>query len=370
MTKYNADIAIPPGETLAEQLETNNMSQKELANRIDVSKKHINEIVNGKAPITAETAIKLEKVFSLPASFWTNLESNYRETLARLKENQSEEEKSILDKIPYKELVNKGWLSKSDNIKDKINNLRNFFHVSDLTRIYKINTYNTAYRTSEAYKENVSALALTAWLERGKKLANEIETDEYSRKKLKNYITTFRKMTKEKPEKFYPNLVNKLSECGISLVIVPHIKKTYAQGAVSWLSPNKVMMQLSLRHKFADVFWFSFFHELGHILLHGKREEYIDYDSDVLEKDDKEKEADEFAAKTLIPENEYQSFIIQKSFDKSNIQSFANKIDVAPYIIRGRLIHDDYLNHYMLRSLQTKYNYKQFKNNKKLIRSQ
>lgn len=94
MTKYTADIAIAPGETLEEQLEINNMTQKELANRIDISKKHVNEIVKGKTPITAETAIKLERVFYLPASFWTNLESNYRESLARLKEKQSEKEKT------------------------------------------------------------------------------------------------------------------------------------------------------------------------------------------------------------------------------------------------------------------------------------
>ena len=361
MTKYKADIAIPPGETLEEQLEVNNMSQKELANRIDVSKKHINQIVNGKAPITAETAIKLERVFSLPASFWTNLESNYRETLARLKENYSEEEKNILKKLPYKDLANRGWLNDSNNMEDKINNLRKFFKVSNLKRIYKINTYNAAYRTSKAYKEKVSLLSLTAWLEQGKKIANEIETKDYSEQKIKDNIKDFRKMTYERPEIFYSNLVEKLAECGVALVIVPHIKKTYAQGAVKWLSPNKVMMQLTLRHKFADVFWFSFFHELGHILLHGKRNEYIDYENDGSDKSNKEKEADEFAAKTLIPENEYQSFISHNYFTKHTIQKFANEIDIAPYIVRGRLIHDGYTQHYMLNSLKEKYSYEQFK---------
>lgn len=366
MTKYKADIAIPPGETLEEQLEVNNMSQKELANRIDVSKKHINQIVNGKAPITAETAIKLERVFSLPASFWTNLESNYRETLARLKENQSEEEKNILKKLPYKDLVNKGWLNDSNNIEDKINNLRKFFKVSNLKRIYKINTYNAAYRTSEAYKENVSVLSLTAWLEQGKKIANEIETKDYAEQKLKDYIKDFRKMTLEKPENFYPNLLKKLADCGIAFVLVPHIKNTYAQGAVKWLSPNKVMMQLTLRHKFADVFWFSFFHELGHILLHGKREEYIDYENDD-DKSVKEKEADEFAAKTLIPAKEYQTFINKNDFSQHAIKKFANEVDIGPYIVLGRLIHDGYLEHYMLNSIKVKYNYEQFKYKKDLI---
>lgn len=174
-------------------------------------------------------------------------------------------------------------------------------------------------------------------------------------------------MTYEKPEIFHPNLVEKLAECGIAFVIVPHIKKTYVQGAVKWLSPNKVMMQLTLRHKFADVFWFSLFHELGHILLHGKREEYIDYkNGNNIEKSDKEKEADNFAAKTLIPEDKYRLFISHNYFKKSAVRKFANEIDIAPYIVRGRLIHDGYLEHYMLRSLKEKYNYDQFKFNEDL----
>ncbi|KHD04993.1 hypothetical protein PN36_18830 [Candidatus Thiomargarita nelsonii] len=92
MTKENQfmpDYAIPPGETLAEELAAKSMSQAELAVLIGTSKKIINEIITGKTPITAEMALKLEQVFQLPAHFWVNLEQQYQETLLQMQVNQA-----------------------------------------------------------------------------------------------------------------------------------------------------------------------------------------------------------------------------------------------------------------------------------------
>ena len=79
------DVAIPPGETLAETLETLKMSQAELARRAKRPVQAINEIVRGKKEITAETALALEAVLGVPAHVWMRLESDYRLTAARLK---------------------------------------------------------------------------------------------------------------------------------------------------------------------------------------------------------------------------------------------------------------------------------------------
>jgi HTH-type transcriptional regulator/antitoxin HigA len=85
--QYNPDYVSPPGETLAEILEDREMSQAELADRMGRPKKTINEIIKGKAEITAETALELEKVLGTPAQFWNEREGRYRESLARKKEN-------------------------------------------------------------------------------------------------------------------------------------------------------------------------------------------------------------------------------------------------------------------------------------------
>ncbi len=79
------DYAVPPGETLFENLDAIGMSQVELAERTGRPKKTINEIIKGKAAITPETALQFERVLGIPAGFWNNLERNYQETLARIK---------------------------------------------------------------------------------------------------------------------------------------------------------------------------------------------------------------------------------------------------------------------------------------------
>ncbi len=93
MTKENQfmpDYAIPPGETLAEELAAKSISQTELAVLIGTSKETINEIIKGKTPITAEMALKLEQVFQLPAHFWVNLEQQYQETLLHLNQAKND----------------------------------------------------------------------------------------------------------------------------------------------------------------------------------------------------------------------------------------------------------------------------------------
>jgi len=355
--RYIADIAIPPGETISEMLEVNNMTQAELAARIDFSKKHINKIIKGEAPITAETAVKLENIFSLPASFWMNLEANYREDLARLKEKKDEEEMEIAKTLPYSEMVKYKWLPDASKIEEKIYNLRNFFRVASLTLIEGTPTYSVAFRT--ANPDQASSLALSAWLEKGRNLAKDIETYSFSKEKIEERISVFRKMTNKSPKEFFPDLVNSLSECGIAFVIVPNIQKTYAHGAVSWLSKDKVLMQLSLRYKYSDIFWFSFFHELGHILLHGKRDEFIEYEDG--DRNKKEDEADAFAANILISKKDYEKFLQRKNFKSHSITRFANEIGVSPGIVLGRLQHEGLLPHYFHTKLRTQYNYFDFK---------
>ena len=110
--QYVPDLVSAPGETLEEVLETRGMSQAELADRTGRPKKTINEIIRGKAAITAETAIQFERVLGIPASFWMAREQNYREAIARTKEFESlESQAEWLRKIPYKAMAKLGWVA-------------------------------------------------------------------------------------------------------------------------------------------------------------------------------------------------------------------------------------------------------------------
>jgi HTH-type transcriptional regulator / antitoxin HigA len=338
--KYKPDIAIPPGETLLEVIESKLLSQKELADRTGLTQKTINLIIKGNAPLTPDTALKLENVLNIPANFWNNLEKNYQETLLRLKlEKDSESEEWILNEIHYSELVKLRWIPRAGSLPEKINNLRNYFGVASLENLKTV--HSALFRKS--CTQNASHYALVGWIEKGKKEALNIETKNYNKNFLKSNIDKFRELTLiDDPEEFHPKLSRLCADCGIAFVVLQHLSKTYANGATQWINSDKALLLLSIRYKFIDIFWFSFFHELGHILLHGKKEVFIECNDD---KNEYEEEADRFASEVLIDNKEYKVFLNNDDFNKESILKFADKIKIHPAIIIGRLAHDKKVNY-------------------------
>jgi len=143
------------------------------------------------------------------------------------------------------------------------------------------------------------------------------------------------------PEEFGKKLAEICASFGVAVALVPYFKRTYVDGATKWLNTDNALIQLSLRGKYDDIFWFSFFHELGHILKHGKKEQFVEFDYENKNAfKGKEEEADDFACSTLVPKNEYSKFIKQNDFSTSAIKAFAAEIAISPGIVAGRLAHD------------------------------
>jgi Zn-dependent peptidase ImmA (M78 family) len=166
-------------------------------------------------------------------------------------------------------------------------------------------------------------------------------------------IPGLRRLTRLAPADFEQQLVQDLAASGVAVVFIPHPKQTYANGAVRWLSKDRAVIQLSLRYRYADVFWFTFFHELGHLLLHGKRRFFVD--TEATSADRLEYEADRFAASTLIRDNEYDPFVSRGDFTAPAIIAFADRIEVAPGIVVGRLQHDRLIPFSWHAALRTKF---------------
>lgn len=337
---YNPDYAIHPGNTLKDTLEALNMNQVELAERINLTPKHINEIVKGKSAVTPETAIKLSAVFGISATFWNNLQKKYDETCARLNlEENLEREQTILSRFTcYVELAKWGYVPKASSAKDKALNLHKFFGVSSLDLV--ANIQSVAFR--QAKKKNLNKESLAAWLRCGELEAKKIEVKEFNRELLRNSIEQLRALTREGPKVFSKSLVEICSAFGAAVVFVPYFKNTHVCGAARWIN-DKPIIQLSLRGKHADIFWFTFFHELGHIFKHGKKEQFVDLEKGFSRIDEeKEKEADEFAQSTLIPKNEYIKFKsnLANITSAKAIRAFAESINISPAIVAGRLSYD------------------------------
>lgn len=130
------------------------------------------------------------------------------------------------------------------------------------------------------------------------------------------------------------------AKAGVAVVFVPELTGCRTSGATRWLTPTKALIQLNLRYNSDDHLWFSFFHEAGHILLHGKRDAYVEYDEAETSPD--EEAANEFARDFLIAPEDYHAFVrsCKSYFSKQKASGFARKLGIAPGIIVGRLQHD------------------------------
>jgi len=336
---YHSDVAIPPGEYLAEVLEARLISQAELSRRMGRPMQAINEIVKGEKVITPETAIQLEQVLGVPAHIWTGMEAEYQLVKARANEiQQVAGETSVLKEISYPHLAKMGVVRAVRDAGEKIAELKKFFGVAALENLENVKAYSPAFRVAE--KRKASSYALAAWLRCGAVKADEIKTQPYTKKALELVLEKILRLTIESPENFESILKNLLANCGVALIIQPHLPKTYAHGATFWLTEHKAVLMMSIRGSWADIFWFSLFHELGHILLHDKRATFIEDGNCAPEVKKQEVEADQFAADNLIPRAWHDEFVKIPLRTAASIRAFAQDINIHAGVVVGRLQHD------------------------------
>ncbi|GAB4445837.1 MAG: ImmA/IrrE family metallo-endopeptidase [Chloroflexi bacterium OHK40] len=337
--EYRPDYVSPPGNTLEELLEERGISQAELAERTGRPKKTINEIIQGKTAITPETALQLERVLGTPASFWLKREQQYREFLAR----QNEDERlgrqvAWLQAVPWREMVRRGWIEPYDDQVDQLREVLQFFGIASPDQWEAV---AAAFRQSPAFAADEMAVA--AWLRQGERLAGAIPCAPYDTMRFRQVLQEARALTREEPEQGFARLPALCATAGVAVVILPELPQTRLCGAARWLTPTKALIQLSLRYKRDDQFWFSFFHEAGHILLHGKREAHLDEEE--RERTEKEEQANRFAADLLIPPDALRTFLSQRRgpFSQVQVEQFAAMLGIAPGIVVGRLQREQLL---------------------------
>jgi HTH-type transcriptional regulator / antitoxin HigA len=333
---WQRDWAVSPGEILQEALEERGMSQSELARRMGRPIKTINEIVNGKAAITPDTAIQLERTLGITATFWNNLEASYREYLARQRAHEELEANAAwVDAFPVKELAEYNLINRGPSKAETLRSLLEFFRVSSPNAWETHWLAPTAnFRASPAFEASPHAVA--AWLQWGERAAIEIETQPFDAARLQEVLSDIRGLTRREPfAQTVADVQRLLASAGVALVITPEIGKTRLSGAARWLSLDKAVIQLSLRHKSDDHFWFTLFHE-GRHLLTGPRMDFIDADSDD-QIDEAEQDADQFARDTLISPDDYAAFVSKGSFTEQSVRGFAKMVGIAPGIVVGRL---------------------------------
>lgn len=340
-------IAVPPGATIREQLKDRGMSQKEFAARMDLSEKHVSKLINGDVQLTPEVAVRLETVIGIPAKFWNDLEAVYREKLIKAEmENAMDEDVELARLFPYNEMSGYGWIPEARNAKEKAINLRRYFGVVKLSLLS--NPQITRITCRKLDITNKADLSLMAWAQEARIQARDIKTPAINLQGLGDLIPHIRQMTVMEPDFFCPDIKKALSELGVALVFLQHLKGSHPKG-ITLADGNKIVVGLTAGEKDTDTFWFSLFHELAHIVLG-----HVWNDGTTADHD--ENVADAWSEDILIPPEEFAVFRSSADFSEKRVLDFAKAQGIAPGIVVGRMQRERLIRYNsMLNRLKTKY---------------
>lgn len=349
---YEAPALVPPGETLAEWLEREAMSQVEFARRTRLTPKHITQVVKGKVSISPEVALAFERVTSIPARYWAQLDANYQASRLRLAEGtQLLERVDLVDYFPVRELEKRGHIEPVVDKVDKLRGLLRFFGVASPDALEDVWLQPAMYRRSNAFPADAGALA--SWLRLAEQEAVKVKTAPYDPDGVRDSLDEMRALSRLPGIEWLGPLTTLCASLGIALVIVKELPKCRVNGATRWLSPEKAMIALSLRHRRNDIFWFTLFHELCHLLRHSKKETFVDGTGTIDA--ELEAEADAFAGRVLIPPRAAADLPHLRSL--AEVQAFAADLGVADGIVVGRMQHDGLIPHSQWTSAIVRYRF-------------
>lgn len=356
----SSDLPIPPGEYLEEVLAELGMSKDELAKRMDRPSPKLSAIFKGDKAITPETALQLEKVVGVPAHVWTGLENEYRLAQARqcVQSELDELEKQVplVKKFCYVQLVGLGFCMAKQHDTEKVVELQRFLGVTSLENVPHVSRYEAAFRCALRPKGQ-SPEATAAWLRMGEVKAREIACKPFSSNTLHGLLPALKELTRDVSAHMPNRVRDLLARAGVCFVLIPHFPGTYAQGATFWLGRERAVLLATIRYAWADVFWFSLFHEIGHLLLHAKQDVILECGSQDVTARQREVQADRFAADALISPDAYRAFAHAGDISQKAIERFARHLGVHPGIVVGRLQHEGRLRTSWLNDLRVRYSW-------------
>lgn len=336
--QFTPDWVSPPGATIATILEERGATPTELAKWIERSTDDVENLLDGRAEITAEVARRLASVLGASETFWARREEQYRADLARLHQEAALPESiGWLSEIPLRDIERWGWIKPLTNPTAAAAACLRFFGVPSVEAWREVygETLAAAYRTSPTFKSAPGAVA--AWIRQGEIAASSIECGLWDPDRFRQELTGLRELTREKdPQEFLPELIKRCAACGVAVVVQRAPKLCRASGVVRFLCPSRPTILLSFRYLSDDHFWFTFFHEAGHLVLHGDRCIFLEGDDTLTT--DEETEANEFAAEILIPA-EFRAEMLRLPVDGRAVMRFARRVGVSPGIVVGQLQH-------------------------------
>lgn len=347
---FRPDWMSPPGATIQSVLREKGISKRQFCKNIELSTKELDHLLDGRIGITIRLARKLSEALGASVEFWMTRDFQFQESLANLRKHEQE----WVKRIPVRDMVTFGWMEPVTQSSERLESCLKFFGVSSTAaweQKYGKLQEQVAFRASGSFESEQAAVA--AWLRQGEIEAARVDCADWNPSHLKKNIGYIRSLTRiAKPRRFLPRLVACCASSGVAIAIVRTPTGCPASGAVRFLSPKKALIQLSFRFLADDHFWFTLFHEIGHLFLHRPKGIVLEHTNapDTPE----ENEANEFAANALVP-MEYKKELMQLTANPREVIRFAVRLGVSPGIIVGQLQHMGKLDYTQLNNLKRRY---------------
>ena len=328
--KKHYEISLPdPIAAIRFRMEQENLIQRDLVPYIG-NRSKVSEILSGKRKLTLSMIRALHFGLGIPASV----------LLQERDPSVIEQEEIDWKKFPIQEMIKRNWLGEiGESIDNAKNSLENYINQYGDTVVQSVLYRKTSYIRSE---RPVDRYALASWTARVLHIANEEPLE--SRYESGTINLNFARNVAQLSSNTQGPLLAKdfLAAHGISLVIEPHLPKTYLDGAAIICCLDNPVIGLTIRYDRLDNFWFCLMHELAHIALHFDLDIKQFFDDLELERQEnlREKEADNFAREALIPEDEWKKSPASDFPVPLEVTLLANNLNVNPALVAGRIRYE------------------------------
>lgn len=348
--EFNDRIAFHPGYYIKEIVDESGLTQEDFAKRLDTTPKNLSLLIRGEQSLSIDIAMKLSRMIGTSVIYWLNLQKSYDALIAEFRsEKELDQEKVVFSMLEYKYFRDNFNLPDLPRKKEaQIAHVRNFLNVATLS-VFKKRDMAVSFRsdTGELSTANVVKANIMVQIATNKVL--KTEAPKFNKTLFEEAVQYALTLTKEH-NTFYPLIKEAFRKAGVVFVILPNLSGSRINGATKKVG-NNIMLMVNDRRLHADTFWFTLFHEIGHIM---NGDYGISFES---ESGEREEIANKYAEDKLIPYEQYERFIEDNIFDIQAIRAFAKEINRDPGIVLGRLLNDGKVSYddWSLKSLRHKY---------------
>lgn len=299
---YEELIAFHPGYYVREIIENQEMTQDELAKRLQTSGKYVSDLLNGRINLTDEMALKLSIVFGTSTELWLNLNKSYIEKKLEIERRiKVEEECKLIQEVDYSFWTDLGLVESVKRATDKVKELQKYLRVASLGVLVQ---KDFLVQYNKSMESEVNIFNANAWVQTAINIGREMKVQPFDKKKLTITLPQIRKIIGQSREEYLPQLTDILGECGVAFMVLPNLKNCGINGVVKWINKEKVIVAINSRCNTPDDFGYALFHELGHVQQQRLKVLMVSEENQRIEMDEfmqrLEKEADEFAEKMMM----------------------------------------------------------------------